>query len=77
VVETWHPLVVPAATPQAVVATLSKHVIDAVKSKEVAERLQSLGFEAVGSSPSEAETYIATETRRWLEIIKKANVVVE
>ena len=76
-VETWHPLVVQAATPQAIVDKLSKHVIDAVKSKEVSDRLQSLGFEAVGSSPKEAESYIAAETQRWLAIIKAAKVTVE
>jgi len=69
--------VVQAATPQAIVDKLSKHVIDAVKSKEVSDRLQSLGFEAVGSSPKEAESYIAAETQRWLAIIKAAKVTVE
>jgi tripartite-type tricarboxylate transporter receptor subunit TctC len=77
VVETWHPLVVPTATPEAVIDKLSKHVADAVRSKEVTDRLLTLGFEPVGSTPGEARTYIAAETQRWLDIIKKANVQVD
>lgn len=74
VVETWHPLVVPTATPQPVVDKLSKLAADAIRSKEVSDKLISLGFEPVGSTPAEAKAYIATETQRWLDIIKKANV---
>jgi len=74
VVETWHPLVVPAATPQPVVDKLSKAAGDAIRSKDVTDKLLSLGFEPVGSNPDEAKSYIVAETQRWLEIIKKANV---
>jgi len=76
VVETWHPLVVPTATPQPIVEKLSKHAGDAIRSKEVTERLLSLGFDPVGSTPDDAKTYIEAETQRWLEIIKKANVTI-
>jgi hypothetical protein len=31
----------------------------------------------VGSSPADAKAYIATETQRWLDIIKKANVQID
>jgi tripartite-type tricarboxylate transporter receptor subunit TctC len=74
VVETWHPLVVPTATPQPVIDKLSKLAAEAIKSKEVSDKLITLGFEPVGSSPAEAKAYIETETQRWLDIIKKANV---
>lgn len=74
VVETWHPLVVPTATPQPVIDKLSKLAAEAIKSKEVSDKLITLGFEPVGSTPAEAKAYIATETQRWLDIIKKANV---
>jgi tripartite-type tricarboxylate transporter receptor subunit TctC len=74
VVETWHPLVVPATTPQPVVDKLSKAAGDAIRSKEVSDKLLSLGFEPVGSKPDETASYIKAETQRWLDIIKKANV---
>lgn len=74
VVETWHPLVVPSATPQPIVDKLSKAAGDAIRSKEVTGKLLTLGFEPVGSGPDEAAAYIKTETQRWLEIIKNANV---
>jgi tripartite-type tricarboxylate transporter receptor subunit TctC len=76
-VETWHPVVVPKATPQAIIDKLSKHIADAVKSPELTEKLLSLGFEPVGSTPAEAEAFIAAETQRWIAVIKSANVVVE
>jgi tripartite-type tricarboxylate transporter receptor subunit TctC len=74
VVETWHPLVVPATTPQPIVDKLSKAAGDAIRSKEVSDKLLSLGFEPVGSKPDETASYIKAETQRWLDIIKKANV---
>jgi tripartite-type tricarboxylate transporter receptor subunit TctC len=77
VVETWHPLVVPTATPQPIVDKLSKLAAEAIRSKEVSDKLISLGFEPVGSSPADAKAYIATETQRWLDIIKKANVQID
>jgi len=71
VVETWHPMVVPAKTPQAVIDTLSKHASQAIKSKDVTSRLISLGYSPVGSSPKEAEAYIAGETARWVRSSRK------
>jgi hypothetical protein len=41
------------------------------------DKLLSLGFEPVGSTPAEAEAFIAAETQRWIAVIKSANVVVE
>lgn len=74
VVETWHPLVVHAATPQPIVDKLSKAAGDAIRSKDVTDKLLTLGFEPVGSTPDEAAAYIKSETQRWIDIIQKAGV---
>ena len=77
VVETWHPVVVPSATPKDVIKKLSEHVAAAVKSEDVTKRLLSLGYQPVGSNPEEAKAFIEAETERWIKIIKTANVRVE
>src|SRR5215210_1010592 len=54
-VEAWYAIVVPKATPKDVVEKLSRSIADAVKSPEVAEKLATLGNEAVGSTPGDAD----------------------
>jgi tripartite-type tricarboxylate transporter receptor subunit TctC len=76
-VEAWYAIVVPKATPKDVVEKLSRSIADAVKSPEVAQKLATLGNEAVGSTPAEADTYIRAEAERWEKVLRAANVKAE
>jgi tripartite-type tricarboxylate transporter receptor subunit TctC len=75
--EAWYAVLAPAGTPKPVVDRLSSAIAEAVKSPDGRGRLESLGNVAVGSTPAEAEAYIAAEARRWNEIATKANMRID
>ncbi len=67
---TWHGLVAPAATPDAVIATLHKASVTALRDAAVSKSLTDLGVDIVASSPAEFATYIADEIPKWTAVVK-------
>jgi 3-(3-hydroxy-phenyl)propionate hydroxylase len=66
----WYGFVVPAATPRAVVLTLHRELVKALRSGAVVERLGSLGLTIVADSPEEFAHFIAAETPKWRELVR-------
>jgi tripartite-type tricarboxylate transporter receptor subunit TctC len=73
---TFNGLFAPKATPQPVVATLSKAIRAALQKKNVVDRLASLGSEVRDSTPEEFASFLAEETRKWSNVMKQANIKV-
>jgi tripartite-type tricarboxylate transporter receptor subunit TctC len=73
-VEAWYAIIAPKATPKPVVDKLSAAIAEAVKSPEVSGKLAALGNEPVGSTPEEAQRYIAAEAKRWNEVLTAAGI---
>jgi len=71
---TWHGLVVPAHTEPAIIDRLNKATLDAVHRLDVSRRLAALGVEVVGSTPAQFATFIAAESAKWGNVIKRAGV---
>jgi tripartite-type tricarboxylate transporter receptor subunit TctC len=72
--ETLTGLVVPAATPRAVVELLHREIVKIVALPEVQERLTGLGFVPVANSPDEFAARIRTEMPKWAKVIREANI---
>ncbi|MGE5523398.1 MAG: tripartite tricarboxylate transporter substrate binding protein [Rhodospirillaceae bacterium] len=72
--DAWYALLVPSATPKALVTLLNKHVVQGLKAADVQERLASLGVEAVADSPESAARYIAAEEQKWSKVLKAAGI---
>jgi tripartite-type tricarboxylate transporter receptor subunit TctC len=70
-------IVAPAGTPAPVVDKLNNVVNETLKAPEVTELLTKLGSTARIGSPQDFATFLAGETRKWSDIAKAANVVVE
>lgn len=64
----------PARTPEPVVQRLSQAFAAGVRDPALAQRLQSLGYTPVGSGPSEFAAELRTQTTRWAEVIRTANI---
>ena len=47
------------------------------KMPDVQAKFRAASVEPVGNSPGEMAAFIAEETRRWSDIIKKNNIVVD
>jgi tripartite-type tricarboxylate transporter receptor subunit TctC len=67
---TWHGVVVPSATPPALVQKLNQDINSVLKEKELGERLAGLGAEMLTGSPRDFADYIAREIPKWTKVVK-------
>ena len=74
---TWFAMFAPAGTPKPVVDKLSAEVQRVFRLPEVAERLKTLGLEAVLSSPDELAAYQASEISKWTKVVKESGAKTE
>jgi tripartite-type tricarboxylate transporter receptor subunit TctC len=65
---------VPAGTPQAIVASLHQEIARAMVQPDVAEKLAALGFEPIVSTPDEFAARIATDIEKWAKVIRDADI---
>ena len=72
--ETLISVLVPAGTPDRVIATLNAEVARIVKLPQVRERLASLGFDPVATTPEEASKRIREEIEKWGDVIRQAKI---
>lgn len=71
-VSAWFGLLVPAATPGAVIQRLQAETVKALRDPAARERLERLGFEVVGSTPAEFAALIEKDAARWSRIIRES-----
>jgi tripartite-type tricarboxylate transporter receptor subunit TctC len=74
---TWHGVVVPAATPAAVVAKLNEDINRALNDAQLRERLGALGAEVAGGSSAAFADYIAREIPKWTRVVKDSGAVAD
>lgn len=70
----WQGLVMPAGTPDAVIAQFAKALQDALASTPVKARFQTLSLEPLPSTPAQMSAYVRTERERWGALIKANNI---
>ncbi|MDT6961130.1 tripartite tricarboxylate transporter substrate binding protein [Cupriavidus sp. SZY C1] len=70
----WFAAFVPARTPPAVVETLNKAMLDALKKPAVLQRLAGIGAEPIGSSPAQLKDHLARETVKWGALIRERGI---
>lgn len=73
-VASWNALAVPAGTPAVVIERLGQVAREALASPAVRERLGKLGMRLEGSTPAELQALIASEVRRWGDVIRAAKI---
>ncbi|MBS0534319.1 MAG: tripartite tricarboxylate transporter substrate binding protein [Proteobacteria bacterium] len=74
ITENWYGMVAPAKTPPDIVAKLNKAAVEAMKDPTVVEKLSSQGATLVGNTPDEFRAFIASDTKKWADVIKEAGV---
>ena len=74
---TWTGLVGPAGLPQPIVDKLNAALNEAVRSAGFKARIAEIGDEIVGGSPQDFGALIASEYKKWGEVIKRANIRIE
>jgi tripartite-type tricarboxylate transporter receptor subunit TctC len=75
--QTFTALMAPAGTPASVIAKLSAALTEILRDKDVIEKFDLLGAEAVAMSPDETRKYLSSEDATWMPIVRKANIKAE
>jgi len=73
----WQGIMVPAATPRAVVDRLNAEIVKALQSPDVRGKLAAQGAEPLGSSPEEYAAYVRKELARWAGVVRATGVTIE
>jgi tripartite-type tricarboxylate transporter receptor subunit TctC len=73
----WYGLLAPAGTPKEIVAKLNKALNDALQSKDVRDKLTTLGFQVEGGAPERLGDLMRTESVKWGQVIKEGNIKVD
>jgi tripartite-type tricarboxylate transporter receptor subunit TctC len=73
----WYGILVPTGTPKEAISRLHAESIKAIKLRDVKERLDATGFEAIGSTPDKFGTFIRSEVEKWGKVVKASGARVE
>lgn len=70
----WFGVVAPAATPAAVVSRLNRAIDQVLNKPEARERIAKMGMIPVGGSSESFKQFLASDSQRWTELIRAANI---
>lgn len=76
-VTSWYGIVTRAGTPPAIVHKIQRDMAAALEQEDVRAKLAGLGLEPVGNTPEAFDAMIKSETKKWGDIVRKANIKVE
>ncbi len=74
---TWQGVLVPAATPPAVVNRLAAELTRIIRTPEVRERLVSQGAEVYTMTPAEFATFFERERKNWAGVVAAGGVKID
>ncbi|MNV95152.1 Tripartite tricarboxylate transporter family receptor [compost metagenome] len=76
-VEQWTAVMLPAATPDAIVQRLGKELVSIMARPEVAEKTRALGFSVDARGPAEFAPFWNSEVQRWRALIESAKITAQ
>ena len=72
----WFGLFAPAGTPEDVVKVLHEAIVEALKDPEVIEKFQAQGAQVTIDTPEQFAEFIAAETEKWADVVKRSGATV-
>lgn len=76
-IDNWHTLLAPAGVPADVRQVLESALQKALTVPAVREQFQKVGAEATPSSSRQLEEFVATESARWLKVVRDNKIKVD
>ncbi len=73
----WYGMNVPLKTPPAVIEKINAGLVKVLKMPELQERMQTVGADAVGSSPGEFAAFLKRDTDRWTKVLRDSGAKLE
>jgi tripartite-type tricarboxylate transporter receptor subunit TctC len=74
VVTSWQAVAAPAKTPREVVAKLNDAAVRALRSPDIRERMNQIGFDVVASTPEEFGKFMQGEVERWTKVVERGAI---
>ena len=70
----WFALIVPAGTPKDITALLYREIVKIIVLPDIKERMATLGFEGVGTTPGKSGAQFRAESVKWAKVIREAGI---
>jgi tripartite-type tricarboxylate transporter receptor subunit TctC len=74
---TWSGVIAPAGVPRPIVDKLNAAINKAIRSPAMTTYYANVGDEAAGGTPEEFAATIATDSKKWGDVIKRAGIKLE
>jgi tripartite-type tricarboxylate transporter receptor subunit TctC len=75
-VSVWYSILAAANTPPQIVQRLHSEFVRVLRTPDVKEKIESYGYDILGSNPSEADAFIRSEIVRWAKVVRDLGVTV-
>jgi tripartite-type tricarboxylate transporter receptor subunit TctC len=69
--------IAPAGLPKPIIEYLHRETVKVLSAPDTREKLATMGFDPVASSPEEFAEWIRTEIVRWGKVIREANIALQ
>ena len=70
----WYGLFAPAGTPRTIVNIIHKAAVDSLKSPKLLQTFENEGMNATPTTPEQFASYIASEKRKWTDVMQFAKI---
>jgi tripartite-type tricarboxylate transporter receptor subunit TctC len=70
----WSGLVVPAATPPAVIARLNAELAGALGNADVREKFKTYGMSPAPGTPEQFNAFLQSESTRYTKVVREAGI---
>ncbi len=77
VVTSWQAAAAPAKTPREVVARLNEAMVRTLRSPDIRDRMNQIGFDVVAGTPEEFGAFMVAEVERWTRVVEKGGIKAE
>ncbi|GAA4341481.1 tripartite tricarboxylate transporter substrate binding protein [Pigmentiphaga soli] len=74
---TWHGMLAPKGTPDAIVQLLSQKVQETARDPEISKRLQEMGLDVIASTPQQFGEHLKKESAKWGQVLKDGAITLD
>ena len=75
-VSVWYSILAAANTPPQIVQRLHSEFVRVLRTPDVKEKIESYGYDIVGSTRAEADAFIRSEIVRWAKVVRESGATV-
>lgn len=73
-VSSWYGVLVPARTPNAVVARLNAEILKLLRLPDAIEQMRRQGLDATGSTPQQFAAHLEREVSKWARVVRESGI---